>query len=171
MGNEQADVTESEIYRTLTSLVMHSEQVRWMRLNVFLIQSSIFVAAWVTLFAKTDPFAARPFLLALLCLPGIVIGFVWAFLGKRSSGYLDDFHKLAEDIERRLPAEVARPFCRSEERRSSVRSGFGRITSSKFLVTYVPIMFSLFFLALFVLSFILGCDCTPRIQPTQLPPP
>lgn len=56
----------SDIYGVLTSLVMHSEQTRWIRVNALLVVDSIFVAAWAGIFVGTTPFAGKEWLLLLL---------------------------------------------------------------------------------------------------------
>ena len=151
-----ADVRESQVYDVLASLVMHSEQVRWTRLSNLLVVNSILVVAWAAVFAGTSGFPYKPFLLTLLCLPGTVFGVLWAFLGSRSSKYLDDFHNKAEELENGFPEQQARPFQLSEETRKTVRKGSGRFTTSKWIVTWIPVIFSLLFLGLGVASWL--CD-------------
>lgn len=156
--NEQAkpNINNTQIYGLLTSLVMHSEQVRWTRLNTFLVVASIFLAAWAGIFAGTDDFQYKQYLLFALCAPGIVLGILWAVLGWRSSQYMDDFldsaHKMEESFDERLP----KPLHISEERRKGLRKGVTRYTSSKWLVTAIPLLFAALFLSLATASFELG---------------
>jgi hypothetical protein len=151
MSNGTSSVPESEVYRTLGSFVMHSEQIRWTRLNTFIVMSSIFAAVWAAVFTTTGYFCGKCWLLALFCFPGIVMGIIWPFLGWRGSTYLDDFHGLACGMEQNFPQGVPRPFHASEERRQRCM----KLTSSKFLVTAIPVMFLVVFVALAVTSFIL----------------
>lgn len=148
-------VTKSDVYQVLTSLVMHSEQVRWGRLNTFLVLSSLFVAAWVGVLAGTDEFPGKGFLLFILCLPGVVFGMLCPRLGWRSSEYMDDFHDKAYEMEEDFPPQVPKPFHLSENRRKNVREGTERFTSSKWLVAATPVVFLVLFLVLAALSFIL----------------
>jgi len=150
-----SSVTVSDVYQVLTSLVMHSEQVRWARLNTFLVLSSLFVAAWVGLFAATDAFSGKSGLLFVLCIPGALLGVLWARLGWRSSEYMDDFHDSAYKAEDQFLPNVPKPFHLSEARRKNVREGMERFTSSKWLVTTIPLVFVGLFLILAVLSFTL----------------
>jgi len=145
----------SEIYALLADLVMHSEETRWSCLNTMLVVDSIFLAAWAGLFAGTKSFAGKESLLALLCTPGIALGVLFACLGWRSSQYLDDFHSQAHRIEEDFPRGLPRPFHRGEQRRRTVRSGLPRLTSSKWLVTAIPVIFAILFLMLFSASFLL----------------
>ena len=153
----RASVTTSEVYQVLTSLVMHSEQVRWSRLNTFLVSSSLFVAAWAGVLASTNPFPDKKLLLVALCILGVVFGALWTRLGWRSSEYLDDFHQKAFKMESQFPDGIPRPFHLSENRRGTVRKGTEKFTSSKWLVAAIPFSFSIFFLVLAFLS----CRLTP----------
>jgi len=82
-----SSVTAPDIYQALTSLVMHSEQVRWSRVNTFLVISSLLIAAWVGVLAgtNTNSFPDKKLLLFVLCIPGSLLGVLWARLGWRSS--------------------------------------------------------------------------------------
>ncbi len=149
-------IEKSDVYQVLTSLVMHSEQIRWARLNTFLVLSSLFVAAWVGVLAGTNDFPCKAFLLFVLCLPGVFLGVLWSRLGWRSSQYMDDFHDKAHKMEEEFPEEMPRPFHLSEDRRKRVGEGaMERYTSSKWIVAAVPALFFILFLALATLSFIL----------------
>ena len=145
-------VAESEMYNVLTSLVIHSEQIRWTRLNTLIVVESILVGAWVALFVGIDPFEDKAVLLTSPCILGIILGFIFAPLGRRTSDYLDDNHEFAETMEQGFPNRCPRPFLKSKERRESVQKGCMRVTSSKNLVTFIPLVFSLFFI--FLLLFV-----------------
>jgi hypothetical protein len=155
--SEQAksNVKDTEIYNLLTSLVIHSEQVRWTRLNTFLVIASIFLAAWAGIFVGTEHFQYKQYLLFVLCAPGIVLGVMWAVLGWRSSQYMDDFHDSAHKMEEVFDTALPKPLHLSEGRRKSVRTGMIRYTSSKWLVAAVPLLFTFLFLSLAVASFTL----------------
>ena len=149
----KSKIEDTQIYNLLTSLVMHSEQVRWTRLNTFLVVASIFLAAWAGIFAGTDAFPYKQFLLFALCIPGIFLGVLWAVLGWRSSQYMDDFHDSAHKMEESFDEKLPKPLHLSEERRKGMRKRMTRYTSSKWLVTAVPIIFTALFLSLGFTSF------------------
>jgi len=150
----------SGVYGVLTSLVMHSEQTRWVRVNALLVVDSIFVAGWAGIFVGTTPFAGKEWLLLVLCVPGFVLGIAFAVLGWRSSQYMDDFHGQAHALEQQFPKGLPRPFHASEERRQALRSGAFRFTSSKCLVTVIPLGFSVLFALLSMVPFLL-LSCKP----------
>jgi len=158
--SSRAHPTAPDIYGALTSLVMHSEQTRWVRVNALLVVDSIFVAAWAGIFVGTTSFPGKESLLLVLCLPGFLLGIAFAFLGWRSSQYLDDFHDQAYTLEQQFPQGLPRPFHASEERRRPLRSGASRFTSSKWLVTAIPMGFSILFAYLGALPFVLQ-SCRP----------
>ena len=149
----KSKIEDTEIYNLLTSLVMHSEQVRWTRLNTFLVVASIFLAAWAGIFAGTDDFPYKQYLLFALCIPGIFLGILWAVLGWRSSQYMDDFHDSAHKMEDAFDERLPKHLHLSEDRRKGVRKRMTRYTSSKWLVTAVPLIFTALFLILGVASF------------------
>jgi hypothetical protein len=158
-GSSSAHASASDLYGVLTSLVMHSEQTRWVRFNALLVVDAIFVAAWAGIFVGVASFPGKESLLLVLCVPGFVLGIAFAFLGWRSSQYMDDFHNQAYALEERFPKDVPRPFHASEKRRRMLRSGAFRFTSSKWLVTVIPLGFSILFAYLGLLpSLLLPCS-------------
>lgn len=143
----------TEVYDMLATLALHSETMRWTRVNTLLAVDSILLAAWAGLFAGTDPFVGKETLLALLCVPGVILGVLFASLGWRSSEYMDDFHYAAHEMEKQFPAVLPRPFHISESRRETVRKGLARFTSSKLMVAVIPLVFAVLFLGLAGASF------------------
>ncbi len=152
--DSKSQVSESQVYDVLTSLVVHSEQIRWTRLNIFLVVTSIFLATWAGIFAGTEPFLYKKIILSILCVPGIVLGILWARLGWRSSMYMDDFHDRAYNMEKSFAEGRPKPFHTSQKNREQLPSSLERFTSSKWIVTYIPVMFAFLFFALLVLSLI-----------------
>jgi len=148
----KSKIEDTQVYNLLTSLVMHTEQLRWTRLNTFLVVASIFLAAWAGIYAGTDAFTYKQYLLLVLCFPGIFLGILWAFLGWRSSQYMDDFHEIALKMEEDFHEQLPKPMHISEDRREGVRESATRYTSSKWLVTVVPLIFAILFIALCVAS-------------------
>lgn len=152
----QAAPSATEVYDMLATLALHSETVRWTRVNTLLAVDSVLLAAWAGLFAGTDSFVGKETLLALLCVPGIILGVLFARLGWRSSEYMDDFHYAAHEMEKQFPPALPRPFHISESRRETVRKGLTRFTSSKLMVAAIPLVFSVLFLGLAVASFFIA---------------
>ena len=91
---QSSEVSDSDLYNVLAGLVVHSEQVRWTRLNSLLIVNSALMVAWAAVFAGTNTLQYKPEILTALSLPIILLGVLWAFLGDRSNRYLDDFHQV-----------------------------------------------------------------------------
>ena len=153
-----SSVTTSDVYQVLTSLVIHSEQIRWNRLNIFLIICSIFVAAWVVVLAEVHGFPCKQQLLIVLCAPGILLGLLMTRLGWRSSEYLDDFHNKALEMEVHFEDQMPKPFHLSQNRRESMQkdsekySSSESYTSSKWIVTAIPFTFAVLFLFLALIS-------------------
>lgn len=146
----------TEVYDTLTTLVLRSETVRWTRVNTLLAVDSILLAAWAGPFAGTGPFVGKETLLVLLCVPGIILGGLFARMGWRSSKYMDDFHDAAQEMEKHFPSVLPRPFHISERLRKTVRTGVERFTSSKVVVASIPLVFTVLFLGLAAASFFIA---------------
>lgn len=146
-------VKPSEVYHVITSLHIYSEQVRWNRLNIFLVISSVFIAAWVGVLAGTKPFSDKTLLLIVLCLPGIVLGALWYRLGSRGSKYLDDLQMNALAIETHFPNGIPRPFHDNEKRRGTVRKGSEKFTGSAIIVSAIPAAFAVLFMVLAAISY------------------
>jgi hypothetical protein len=144
-------IRKSQIYTVLANLVMHSEQVRWTRLYNLLVVNTLLVLAWVAVFTSSGK-VFRQGILICLSLPGFLFSILWAGLGARSSAYLDDFHKEAENLEQEWPAEYPKPFAVSQPRRSGLRRGIHRFTSSRWLVTWIPIFFAAIFFVFTVVA-------------------
>ena len=81
-----------DVYDTYVRLVVHAESISWSRFNNFLLANSIFLLAWTTLFSSRQPSPSPArFVMALICVLGILSGFAWAELGKRGRKYLEDY--------------------------------------------------------------------------------
>ena len=149
----QGDITPSGTYNVLSNLVVHAEQVRWTRLNNFLIANTIFVLAWAGVFSSSAiAFPVKQIALTWICVPGLVSGFLWGVLGWRSSKYHDLFNKLVVSLEKSHAGGLPNPFTRAEPIRAQARRQ--RVTSSRFLVTWIPVGFSLLYAGLITLSWL-----------------
>ena len=151
--------TENEVYRTICTFVTSSEQARWSRLNTFLVLSSIFLAAWVTVYTRTKHFELERVFLSAICLPGLVFSLPWAVLCRRASKDLDSFHALGLRMEKWCAEQMPQPFHVSQKSRGKTASTFWkRRTSSMFLVTAVPTLIWILFACLLALSWIAELD-------------
>ena len=82
-------VKGSEIYSLLVSLVIHSEQARWTRVNTLIAIDAFLFLAWIGLFEGLPAFPYKEYLLLALCVPGILLGIFFGQLGWRTSDYLE----------------------------------------------------------------------------------
>ena len=149
-------IDNQSLYTAATSLAIYSEQSRWSRLNSYLVVNSILLVAWATVFASQSG-NNRSCVLAVLCLPGIILGIIWAFLGERSSQYLDILHSSIEKFEKSIPVEMSlRPFLVVAGPREKIREGgkFNKLTSSRAIVIGVPLVFSLLYVFLGIISLV-----------------
>jgi hypothetical protein len=140
-NDNEGGITKKEVYTVLADLINSAEQGRWTKLYTLLVLDTIFIVAWCTVFTAKDPGVTRTLALLLLSIPGALLSLLWGALGKRSSDYLDDFHKLAERMEDEVQPTWLRPFQTAEKRRKEIReskSRWQRYSSSMWLVTWIP---------------------------------
>lgn len=142
------------IYTALVELVTHTENIRWGRLNTFLTMSSIMIAAWAILFATPVSTCLKKALLAFLCIPGILLGPAFSALGRRSSEFLDLYYELALQMEKTFPENVPKPFLTGQEkiRHEVLHKRSKHITSSRWLLKVIPLLFTGVFLFLVIVS-------------------
>ena len=148
-------ITNYQIYKVLISQLNFSEQIRWTRFNNFLVVNSILVIAWVTVFSiLAGTLEFKSLILSLLCILGIILGVLWAFLGSRSSKYLDKYYEWIIDVEKdKNFINEIKPFTViDKDIRKTIAESPLKITSSKWLVTWIPIAFSLLFIILLFIS-------------------
>lgn len=146
-----------EVYKIYHQIIKASEDHRWIRLNTLLVVSSIFVLAWAAIYTSASNSnhlsAETRIILTIICLPGILCGFSWSFLGRRSSKYLDDCYDEALNLEEPLSSVGTQmPYTMMNPIRLKVKTGWRQITASKWLVTYVPLVFMFLFVALLCVS-------------------
>ncbi len=77
-----------------------------------------------------------------------MLGVIWSFLGNRSSRYLDRLYDMATWIESRFPAGRIRPFIEIEAIRMTLVRFPNRLTSSTWIVTWIPVVFAILLLAM-----------------------
>lgn len=147
---EDSSVDGKTVYQVLDSLHAQSEQMRWTRLNTLLALNSILLVAWAVVFGvESVPY--KWILLAVLALFGMVLSVLWSFAGRRSSVYVKSFKDLAIRMEKRFPGTLPRPYHQIENVLDSwKRKRWSFLTASKWLVTWVPIIFAVIFSGLFV---------------------
>ena len=92
------------LYGALRNLVMHAEDVRWVRLNALLVVNTLLILTWAAVFTMRRGEDAQPirgylFVLISLCVLGILFSSIWGWLGKRTSEYLNGYHDAAMIME------------------------------------------------------------------------
>ncbi len=132
-------------YQVAASSVFQAENVRWARLNNFLLLESILAVAWVAVHSN-DSLKSEVWLLIPICILGIWFGIQWAGLGYRSSKFIDLFHAHAEKMETDIG-----PFKLSRNQREK----HWRIFKSTFILVEVPVLFVVLFSFLLFVSLIL----------------
>lgn len=148
------------IYATLTADFRNADQIRWTRLNTLLLFDSVLILAWATVFAVSGCFACKIWLLTWLCLPGLMLGVPWGFLENRSSDYQINFKKAGLNIENSVDCDLPKPFHIVAELQEKLENNPALWpTSSISLVTWVPVILSLTFLGLLIVSWLRWWYC------------
>ncbi len=149
-------VTKANVYEALTSLINHAEQLRWNRVNTLLVVNSIFIGAWVGVFVATKAFIGKALLLAVLCAPSVILGYLFAVLGQRSNGYMDDLFDIASKMESEFLDALPKPLSAIKLRRQTLCEGIDKYSTSAWIVVAIPRFFGILFLLLAFASLIIG---------------
>lgn len=137
-------------YGAIVQLVIHAENISWNRFNNFLVAATVFVIAWATIYSTaTDSCPAR-FIQAFICLLGFLGSIAWAFLESRSRDYVDMYFELGEEIEKGKDYSEIKLF----QRPTDIRVKRFRYSSSRLLLVAVPILFSVLYFAMFVVTWL-----------------
>ena len=103
------------VYSVLVSLVQSSEQVRWTRLNSFLVLESFLFTAGTSLLLLWKPPKGTCLLenqvstiLTVIGGLGIIFALLWALLLRQSSRYLHEYLRMAKKMDSSFPEP--RPF-------------------------------------------------------------
>lgn len=149
--NNERERTLKEFYHVYSDLIDRADQSRWTRLNTLLVVSSIFTLAWATIYASSGTHLSfmRRFVLTAICVPGVLCGYWWSGLGCRTSKYLDEYINQILKIEERykLPNDIKNPFILTKHIMEEAKTK-QKHTTSRWLVTNVPIMFTALFVVL-----------------------
>jgi len=137
-------------YGAIVQLVMHAENISWNRFNNFLVAATVFVIAWATIYSTGPDSCPARFIQAFICLLGFLGGIAWAFLGWRSRDYLDMYFELGKKVEREDDESEIKLF----QRPTDIQATHFRYSSSRFLLTVVPIVFAALYLAMFVVTWL-----------------
>jgi hypothetical protein len=134
-----------EHFGVMAAMVQGAEELRWTRLNTLLLTDSIFFGGWVLL-ATTNSTDGKSVLLTLSCIPAIVLGVVFGFLGNRTSAYVREYREIASRLEDGVFDDENRPFASTRAHRRP--KGVQRLTYSETLVTWIPVGSAIFFAVL-----------------------
>lgn len=137
-------------YGAIVQLVIHAENISWSRFNNFLVAATVFVIAWATIYSAELDFCAARFIQAFICLLGFFGGIAWAFLGWRSRDYVDMYFDLGRRVENGKDISEIKLFQRPP---CTLPCNF-KLISSRFLLTAVPIVFAVLYLAMFVVTWL-----------------
>lgn len=151
----------STAYQAANQHWTHAEQVRWSILYNFLMASSILLLAWSTIY--TNKCSLGTLTLHLFSAVGFLISIMWLMIGSRVNKFIKRYGALGEKLEDGLDLKEYGPFhcgqlIRSEEKTSkSLRNIFinpGSFISSSFIVFFVPLIFAVLYIVLFIISFL-----------------
>lgn len=146
---------EREVYSAFVQLVMHAESTSWNRFYNYLMATTILILSWATLFTNDPDKTSPKIILISICLIGIISGVLWAALGYRGRRFLNEYSNAGANIERNSELwqgelQNLAPLTLSRELRD--RLPF-RYAGSLYLLTGVPMVFSLLFVIMLIISF------------------
>ena len=150
-------VNESEfkiddIYYKFIDLAQNTEENRWGRFNALLVVDTVLLAVWGSLIDSTVLGDFNQWLLAFVCIPGLLLSLIWKELGARTSRYHKYYIDHAKAIEDSFPIKGNIPMIMTHADKKAKRNRLYDVTSSTFIVTYVPLFFALIFSILLIAS-------------------
>lgn len=150
------ELIQIDPYSTLAQLVTSAEAITWNRFNNFLVSNTILMMAWATVYAGNKTSSMSMMVLVVMTVVGFTTCPMWAALGSRGRGFLKAYIQLGsliEDDNNLWPKEFDKykPFKKTEELREELPwNQFG----SFFILTFIPWLFAVLYLALFAASII-----------------
>jgi len=146
MNDKQNKLTDAEVqaaYEAVNRHWSHAEQERWSILYNFLIANSIFLLAWVAVYAS--PVYVKLPMLLVLSTGGVLISLLWLIIGCRVNVFIKRYGELGEEVENLLNLRVLGPFHRGEMIRANEQRCWatpmewvGRWIPSRVFVLIIP---------------------------------
>ena len=147
IDNSKDKMSNVDMYKELSRISSFLEQIRWPRFNHLLVVNTILLI-FIGVLGEIESISDYKTLAqAAICVMGAFFSICWILLGWRSSKYLDDCNDKIESMEEKDKLHNIKPYTDFKKIRPKCAT---KITSSKYIITLVPLMF----LALFVFLFI-----------------
>lgn len=144
------------IYEMLHRLEIYSEQARWARLNIFLVTNSILLVSWAAIFASTNEFPFKAMFLGAFSFIGVILSGAWVAVGYMTNQYHKVFDHAIMDYEEKMKLDMKvdqRPYRQKTEIYDKFKnSKLLRPASTTWILIWIPSVFCLIFISLFVLN-------------------
>ena len=162
MTNNDIKPKQNELlasYQAVNQHWAHAEQERWSVLYNFLTANMILILAWCAIYSSQILW--RWVVLLTLSFAGFVFSILWLTISSRVNVFIKHYGQLGEQVESALHLTKHGPFhtgekIRTDERSSTIsRDALDRLASvipSRIFVLVVPLLFSLVYIILFILS-------------------
>lgn len=145
----EADRLDGTSYQVASQHWAHAEQIRWTLLYNLLVANTILLLVWASLFAAPGGRPGTGFILIGVCAAGSLVSVVWMFLADRANGFVNMYATVARAWEAGAAGRL--PFTAADAYRQSLHGISAFIRTSR-VVIWVPILFTLVYLALGALS-------------------
>ena len=142
----------SDIYSSITQMMINAENVTWNRFNSYLIANSIFLIFWVTLLTSDSITKYKLGAMVGICLIGVLGGIFFSALGYRGRCFLDQYVDMGQRLEKKKlwPIKVnVKPFTETEKLIHIINYGWA---GSRYILSWTPIIFTLFYGVLILIS-------------------
>ena len=146
-------INAADVYKVVADYQTFNSQHRWTRLNTVLVANTILILSWAQMFTRGPSTVPGALAMTFLCLVGVLLGISWSILGSRGSKYVDLNFEFAKELEKEIPYGLPKIFNKMDGLRKKLEhSRWGWLSSSKNIVTRLPLVFSALFFALLILS-------------------
>lgn len=153
---------KEDLYKIFVTELAHAEDLRWSRFNSFMLINSILFLSLVALMKDLFSCSSNPYisvLTFLICIVGFWGGISFSLLGARSSKYLNYYFDVLRKYDRKYLDDLDQPYERIQHIRKEAEKGIKKISSSRNIVTFGPLIFTLIysFVIIFVICKVYLC--------------
>lgn len=146
---------KSDLYKMISDILASDEEISWSRFYNFSMSNSILALAWATMYTSPSKTIATSIALSSMCVIGILIGFFWSDLGRRSRMHHQcHFNQLLElEKDEEIFSNIKlllRPYSKSSE----IRDFANGYSSNPFILKTTPLMFSVLYIVFLVCTWL-----------------
>lgn len=168
-GQQMDQVTDRDRYTATIQMIVGGDNVSWNRFSSFVTFAAALVAGWLVLHTQTQRPQYATAIETVLSGLGLLAGLAWAAQGYRGRRFVHTYVDLAKQLEQRgAPSPDGKaalnPATATVELRDSMK--FSK-AGSFYILTVVPLLASVLFAGMLVVSFFPSTEIKPKADAPQ----